>query len=277
MNRFFAQDGAAWNRLKRRKYSLKPTRSGLRLFDTADVIAGVSIVCPQPTRVSVALCGPVPLETNGHSFQPMLSSNGSRIVYASDSSRLLNGNPCPDINGRRDVFLRDLAASTTTRFSVASDGTPGNGHSMNPDLTGDGRVVVYESLATNLLGPGGDMNTQEDVFQSPSPQGPFIRGDANHDGIINLSDSIWIYNWLFQGGPAPQCYDAADANDDGSIDGSDPAFLNNFLFTGGSAPRCPFCCSPTTSCCGKDPTGDGLPCGVSLVGCTPFSALGGCP
>ncbi|MBI4603872.1 MAG: hypothetical protein HY721_18100, partial [Planctomycetes bacterium] len=136
---------------------------------------------------------------------------------------------------------------------------------------------VYESLATNLLGPQGDMNNQQDIFQSPSPQGPFIRGDANLDVQINLSDSVYILNWLFQGGPPPGCYDAADANDNGVIDINDPDYLNKFLFQGGPIPKCPYCCAPTASCCGKDPTGDGLPCGVNLGGsCTPFDAQGNC-
>jgi hypothetical protein len=147
---------------------------------------------------------------------------------------------------------------------------------MNPDVSADGRIAVYESRATNLLGPGVDTNGQQDIFRTTSPQGPFIRADANLDGLVNLSDAIFISNFLSLGGPPPLCFDAADANDDGRIDLADSNYISNFLFRGGLPPPCPFSCSPTTSCCGNDPTGDGLPCGQILGGCTQFAGDGTC-
>ncbi|MBI4604249.1 MAG: hypothetical protein HY721_20000, partial [Planctomycetes bacterium] len=109
--------------------------------------------CRQPTRVSVLRCRPQDCTgqpiSGGDSFQPILSTNGARIAFASDSERLLgNGliSACQDCNRKRDVFVRDVAAARTILFSVASDGTQGDGNSMNPDLSGDGRVTVYESL-----------------------------------------------------------------------------------------------------------------------------------
>src|SRR5215831_4480032 len=52
----------------------------------------------------------------------------------------------------------------TTRASVATNGTQGNASSSFPAISGDGRTVVFQSGATNLLPPGVDTNGATDVF-----------------------------------------------------------------------------------------------------------------
>lgn len=37
----------------------------------------------------------------------------------------------------------------------------------------------------------------------------FLRGDANASGKVDLSDAVFTLNWLFLGGLAPSCPDAA--------------------------------------------------------------------
>jgi hypothetical protein len=89
----------------------------------------------------------------------------------------------------------------------------------------------------------------------PPAPGPFLRGEANGDGAIDLSDGVFILSNLFAGGRAPSCPDAADANDDGGIDVSDPIAVFSFLFLGMSRIPPPF---PIP---GFDPTPDGIgPC-----------------
>jgi len=62
------------------------------------------------------------------------------------------------------------------------------------------------------------------------------RGDANLSGSINLTDIVFLNNFLFSGGPPPLCLDAADADSSGSLNISDPIFLANYLFNGGPQP-----------------------------------------
>ena len=71
-----------------------------------------------------------------------------------------------------------------------------------------------------------------------------------------MSDAIWILNALFSGGPQTQCADAADVNDSGAADISDPVYLSNFLFFGTVLPPP----SPGHTACGPDPTEDLLDC-----------------
>jgi len=68
----------------------------------------------------------------------------------------------------------------------------------------------------------------------------FIRGDANQDWRTDISDPIYMLNYVFLGGPAPECMDAADVNNDFKMDISDPIFLLNYLFIGGPQPSSPF-------------------------------------
>ena len=113
-------------------------------------------------RASVASDG---TEGDGPSFSPSVSGDGRYVAFESEATTLVAG----DTNGVLDVFLRDLGGGTTTRVSVASDGTPGDGRSFNPSMSGDGRFVAFGSEAANLV--PGDTNATEDVFVRESATG----------------------------------------------------------------------------------------------------------
>ena len=54
-----------------------------------------------------------------------------------------------------------------------------------------------------------------------SVDGPFLRGDTNASGAVDIADAIATLEWLFIGGVAADCPDAADTNDDGVVDLAD--------------------------------------------------------
>jgi hypothetical protein len=64
----------------------------------------------------------------------------------------------------------------------------------------------------------------------------FVRGDANSDGVINVSDVVYLINYLFISGPAPDPIQAGDVNCDGNVNASDVVYLINYLFIGGPPP-----------------------------------------
>jgi hypothetical protein len=68
----------------------------------------------------------------------------------------------------------------------------------------------------------------------------FSRGDANADGIRNITDGIFILNFLFLGGPEPPCRESANTNGDGALNITDGIYILNFLFLGGPAPPAPY-------------------------------------
>jgi len=90
----------------------------------------------------------------------------------------------------------------------------------------------------------------------------FVRGDTNSDGSINLTDGVVPLLYLFSGGAAPVCLDAADTNDTGSVEITDAIIVFSWLFSGGAAPASPSPLSPGYSSeeCAADPTDDGIGC-----------------
>lgn len=66
----------------------------------------------------------------------------------------------------------------------------------------------------------------------------FLLGDATGDWIIDLSDVIFLLNYLFRNGPAPNPLEAGDANCNGAVELGDVIYLLNYLFKNGPLPVC---------------------------------------
>jgi hypothetical protein len=67
------------------------------------------------------------------------------------------------------------------------------------------------------------------------------RGDVTSDSVGDASDIVYLINYLFVGGPAPNPYSEGDVTCDGIIDITDLVFLLNYVFINGPEPRC---CDP---------------------------------
>jgi len=89
-----------------------------------------------------------------------VTPHGDRMAFAWASPDPSAG----DTNAWEDVYLRDLNSGTTRLISVRSDGAgAGNGSSGSPEISADGRFVVFESRATDLVTVA-DAGPWEDVF-----------------------------------------------------------------------------------------------------------------
>jgi Tol biopolymer transport system component len=127
------------------------------------------------TRVSVA-SGHVQA-LGGDSFGPSLSADGRLVAFASSATNLVPG----DTNGETDVFVHDHGSGTTTRVSVATGGLQASGGSSLPGaLSADGRVVAFDSFATNLV--AGDTNGALDVFVHDRQTGATTRVSVASNG-----------------------------------------------------------------------------------------------
>lgn len=85
------------------------------------------------------------------------SGDGQLFAYATSSWMVTS-----DTNGTKDVYLYDFQTSSNTLVSRTYSGASGDGASDFPDISADGRFVVYHSFASNLL-PGDD-NGSGDIF-----------------------------------------------------------------------------------------------------------------
>lgn len=62
--------------------------------------------------------------------------------------------------------------------------------------------------------------------------------DGDIEGAVDISDLIYLSDYMFQYGPAPNPLAAADCNGDGGLDISDLIWLVEFMFLDGPAPQC---------------------------------------
>lgn len=135
-----------------------------------------SIVGQDPTwRVNLDSSG---VEANGSSrFTGALSGDGRLVAFESEGNNLVPG----DTNGWSDVFVHDRRTGRTTRVSVNSFGTQGNGRSHEGTMSDDGRFVAFISLATNLV--PGDTNDVLDVFVHDRLTGTTSRASVGPGGV----------------------------------------------------------------------------------------------
>ncbi|MEQ1546885.1 hypothetical protein [Methyloglobulus sp.] len=105
------------------------------------------------TRVSVSSKG-----VAGPGMFPSMSADGRYVVFESWVDSLAKG----DTNNQNDVLIHDNAMHTTSLVSVSSKEIQGNAGSNKASISANGRFVVFESFADNLV--PGDTNGVSDIF-----------------------------------------------------------------------------------------------------------------
>ncbi|MCP4597329.1 dockerin type I domain-containing protein [Neptuniibacter sp.] len=65
-----------------------------------------------------------------------------------------------------------------------------------------------------------------------------LAGDVNNDTNIDILDIVFVINFKYKGGPAPECMDEANINSDTEIDILDIVYLINYKYKGGPTPIC---------------------------------------
>jgi Tol biopolymer transport system component len=86
-----------------------------------------------------------------------ISDDGRFVVFESNAA-LVRGVG----EGTANIYLRDRLGRTTFLVSRAVDGSPADGESHYPSISGDGRMVAFNSFASNLV--ENDTNASSDVF-----------------------------------------------------------------------------------------------------------------
>jgi parallel beta helix pectate lyase-like protein len=127
-------------------------------------------------------------------------------------------------------------------------GTPGD-PSDDVWTNGDYRLEAG-SPCRGAASDGKDMGSGQGICGAPIP---FLRGDADASGSIDLNDPVLLLDYLFLAGEAP-CLDAADVDDSGDLSITDAIVSLAFQFLGGPPPLAPF------PGCGDDPGVDALDC-----------------
>jgi Tol biopolymer transport system component len=124
--------------------------------------------------VSISSSG---IQGNSTSGDSVISVDGRYVAFSSDADNLVPG----DTNEEEDIFVRDRQTGETTRVSVASDGTEANDWSRAPAISADGRYVVFQSYANNLV-PGDTEEFSGDIFLHDRQTGETTRTSVAADG-----------------------------------------------------------------------------------------------
>ena len=142
---------------------LDPSYTGLEPFDnyqvyastlnyTNDTVSATHLVSVDPTGTTAG---------NGTSIEPSLSDNGQIVAFQSAAENLVS---TPNGGSYNDIYVRDLATSTTQLVSVNDTNTAtGDSSSFAPQISGDGDHVLFYSLADDLTSNATDGN--ENVFE----------------------------------------------------------------------------------------------------------------
>jgi Tol biopolymer transport system component len=156
------------------------------------------------TRVSLTASGG---ETDTGSSDPMISADGTRVGFESYAKNMGFGGPD---DGTGHVYLRDLAAGTTTLVDRAADGSPGTASVQSPAMSADGNRFVFasekltpESTNTNndtyvrdvaaatttlaSIGPGGEHSSSQVFPYGISMDGTKVAFDT-YDGAFGTGE-----------------------------------------------------------------------------------------
>ncbi|MFN0008752.1 MAG: TolB family protein [Planctomycetota bacterium] len=125
------------------------------------------------------------VQGNSESHCGGVSADLRFVTFYSSATNLVPG----DTNSDWDVFVRDRQMGTTERVSFDSNGVEANGDSVHSRISADGRYVVFQSGATNLV--PGDTNGQIDIFLRDRQAGTTERVSLSYSGA-QADNACWF-------------------------------------------------------------------------------------
>jgi Tol biopolymer transport system component len=144
------------------KAASNPRRIALMVF----LAAAMSAAAQTPQLVSSPGNSLASSAGGGDSSSPLISADAQFVLFASLANNLAfatNGSavaaPVPQ---HLNVFLRNRTSGATTLISANPAGVPGNSNSWPRAISANGRYVLFESVASDLV--PGDTNNTSDVF-----------------------------------------------------------------------------------------------------------------
>jgi Tol biopolymer transport system component len=146
---------------------------------------------------------------------------GRYVSFQSHATNLVAG----DTNGVVDVFVQDRSTGVTTRESLGPVGVQGNAISEAPSISGDGRFLVFQSNATNLV--PNDFNGVTDCFLRDRMLGTTSRLSLAWDGAE--ADAACLYPWISTNGRYVTFYSQATNLVAGDTNGVTDIFVRDLI------------------------------------------------
>lgn len=149
------------------------------------------------------------------------------------------------LGGTNDVFVAKISPTGSVLNYCSYLG--GSSGEFSPKIAVDSTGCVYVAGATSstdltVVTPyDGSANGGDDAFLTKFCIPIFVCGDADGSGVVSISDAVYLINYIFSGGPAPNPLEAGDVDCSGTVTISDAVYLINYIFASGAAPcaNCP--------------------------------------
>lgn len=129
---------------------------------------------------------------DAQSWAPSITPDGRYVTFMSLASNLTGSD---DSDSHWDIFVKDNRTGATTKVSTGLDGAAANGDSTGADISDDGRYVVFESTATNLVAGDDQATYANEIFVKDLKTNKITRlisknrgaGDDGNDGSPSIS------------------------------------------------------------------------------------------
>src|SRR5688572_5220620 len=112
---------------------------------------------------------------NSLNVQPDISADGRFVVFSSFADNLVPGSQSSSLQ----IYLRDRETGTIERITEDAAGEPGDGSSVDPTVSLDGRFVAFQTNSGNLIGDG---DHESHILVKDRVTGAFERVSATSTG-----------------------------------------------------------------------------------------------
>jgi Tol biopolymer transport system component len=135
--------------------------------------------------INLVSCATNGAQGNNWASTASISADGRYVSFTSWASNLVSGD-----NAWNNIFVKNMATGKIKRLSVSSNGIAGNSYSFNTAISADGRYVVFDSLASNLVP---DTNGKTDIFMNTVDfNSPVVTAVSPKNGSKNVKRSKTI-------------------------------------------------------------------------------------
>jgi len=123
-----------------------------------------------------------------------------------------------------------ITPSQVPSFGVFTDNGDGTATMVMNPVTGNiGEIYDITFTVTDPYDAYDEVTISYEVVE-------YVRGDANADDALDMSDIMYILNFLYKDGPEPPSPGAADVNFDGALNLLDAEYLIKYFYKSGPAP-----------------------------------------
>lgn len=169
----------------------------------------------------------VPMSANGYDFGVCVGST-SPISPRPGSFSIANP---PTLRWQgQGTFNIQVATDPAFTNVIASATVPGNWYQLAQAIQVQDTTALFWHIKHD-----GDADYGS-IYSLNLVTATVVCGDADANGVVSVSDVVYVIRYIFAGGPAPTPLSSGDADCNGAISISDCVRLINYIFAGGTAP-----------------------------------------